>query len=216
MRRRLTTNAGASLTRTPRLPSFFVTSQAVASVVSSVASARTSSTSGRTATGLKKCIPTTRSGCSRLAAICVTESEEVFVTSRHSSETTCSSAREDLLLDGDLLEHRLDHEVAAREAGGVVDTADDRAEEARLALARAVPSTPASRDRRGSRRPPPPPVPASTSVITRGTSRRRRNRVASCVAIRPAPTTPTFSIRRGFASGIPTPFLIRRSIRSKA
>ena len=38
MRRRLTTNAGASLTRTPRLPSFFVTSQAVASVTSSVAS----------------------------------------------------------------------------------------------------------------------------------------------------------------------------------
>ena len=96
---RLTTKAGASLTSTPRLPSFFVTSQAVASVTSSVAGARTSSTSGSTATGLKKCMPTTRSGCRSSAAISATDSDEVFVTSRHSSETTRLERGEHLALD---------------------------------------------------------------------------------------------------------------------
>ncbi len=46
---------------------------------------------------------------------------------------------------------------------------------------------------------------------TTGTSSRRRNSVASCVAIRPAPTMPTFSTRRGIASGTPAPFFARRS-----
>ena len=72
--------------------SFFVTAQAVASVASSVRGVRTSSTSGRTATGLKKCMPTTRSGCSRSAPISVTESDDVFVASTHSGETTRSSS----------------------------------------------------------------------------------------------------------------------------
>ena len=37
--------------------------------------------------------------------------------------------------------------------------------------------------------------------MTSGTSSRRRKSVASCVAISPAPTMPTFCTRRGFASG---------------
>ena len=41
----------------------------------------------------------------------------------------------------------------------------------------------------------------SMSRSTTGTSSRRRKSVASCVAISPAPTMPTFCTRRGFASG---------------
>ena len=46
---------------------------------SSVSSVRTTSTSGSTGAGLKKCMPTTRSGRAVAAAISVTESAEVFV-----------------------------------------------------------------------------------------------------------------------------------------
>ena len=48
-------------------------------------------------------------------AISATDSDDVFVTSRHSSETTSSSAPKTSCFTRDLLEHRLDHEVAARE-----------------------------------------------------------------------------------------------------
>ena len=128
------------------------------------------------------------------------------MTSRHSSETTCLERGEHLALDRDLLEHRLDHEVAAGEgvrAVGRAVTIEPRK--------RAFPSlSRPARDLllevgRGSQRRPPRPAPASTSVITIGTSSRRRNSVASWVAISPAPTTPTFWIRRGFASGMPSP-----------
>ena len=52
-----------------------------------------SSTSGISATGLKKCMPSSRSGCSSPSAIAVTESAEVFVASTHSAGTTSSSSR---------------------------------------------------------------------------------------------------------------------------
>ena len=65
---------------------------AVASVASSVRSPRTISSSGITATGLKKWKPTTRSGCARSAAISVIDSEEVFVASTHSGETIASTS----------------------------------------------------------------------------------------------------------------------------
>ena len=50
------------------------------------------SSSGITATGLKKWKPTTRSGCSSSAAISVIDSEEVLVASTHSAETTASTS----------------------------------------------------------------------------------------------------------------------------
>ena len=130
----MTTKAGASLTTTPRLPSFFVTSQAVASVTSSVASARTSSTSGSTATGLKKCIPTTRSGCSSPAAIAATESEDVFVTSRHSGETTSSSAAKTCCLTAISSKTASITRSQPAKSSSAVDAGHDRAEEARLRL----------------------------------------------------------------------------------
>src|SRR5439155_20936734 len=89
---RLTTNAGASLTSTLDFFSCFETAKAVASAASSVCSSRTISSSGSTATGLKKWKPTTRSGCLSLDAISVTDSEEVLVASTQSSRTTASTS----------------------------------------------------------------------------------------------------------------------------
>ena len=60
--RRLTTNAGESLTSTQDFFSALPTANAVASVRVVGALARTISSSGITATGLKKWKPTTRSG----------------------------------------------------------------------------------------------------------------------------------------------------------
>ena len=82
---RLTTNAGASQTITGVLPSPRVTSYAVASATSLVAGVRTSSTSGISATGLKKCMPTS-------APISSTDSDEVFVASTQSGPTTARSS----------------------------------------------------------------------------------------------------------------------------
>ena len=74
------------------MPSFPTTSQAVARLTSSVVGVLTTSTSGSTATGLKKWSPTTRSGWASPSAIAATESAEVFVTRRHSGDTIASSA----------------------------------------------------------------------------------------------------------------------------
>ena len=91
--RRLTTNAGASVTSTPRLPSFFVTSQAVASV-DVVGRGRAHDLDEREHRDRIEEVHARRRapGGARRAAISATESDEVFVTSRHSSETTSSSA----------------------------------------------------------------------------------------------------------------------------
>ena len=61
----------------------------------------------------------------------------MFVTSRHSGETTASSAPRTSRLSVELLEHRLEDEVAAGVRLGSRARGDDRAEEARLALAEA-------------------------------------------------------------------------------
>ena len=56
------------------------------------ASPRTISSSGSTATGLKKWKPTTRSGCSSSAAISVIDSEEVLVARMQCRQTTASTS----------------------------------------------------------------------------------------------------------------------------
>ena len=150
---------------------------------------RASSTSGRTATGLKKCMPTTRSGCSSPAPISVTESDDVFV-STHSGETTRSSRREDVLLDRHLLEDGLEDEIAAGEDFHSVPPVTSEPRKRALLSAR--------RPRRTRS--------ASSSAIhaiasstcswvrsrsTTGTSRRRRKRSASCRASEARSTMPT-------------------------
>ena len=120
---------GSVATSTPRLRSALVTAPAVASVTSSLASVRTSSTSGISATGLKKCMPTRRSRMLQAAAHLATESADVLVARTHSGPDDALDRSEDLLLHGELLEHRFEHEVAvlesvparrARDEGGVL------------------------------------------------------------------------------------------------
>ena len=91
--RRLTTKAGASLTSTPRLPSFFVTSQAVASVDVVGRLRADELDEGEHGDGVEEMHPddALRDVEDRPPSR-ATEREEVFVTSRHSAETTSSSA----------------------------------------------------------------------------------------------------------------------------
>ena len=89
---------GLSLTRMDVFFSALLVANAVASVASSVASPLTISSSGMTATGLKKWKPTTRSGCSRSAAISVIDSEDVLVASTHSADTTFSTSAKTVFL----------------------------------------------------------------------------------------------------------------------
>ena len=67
------------------------------------------------ATGLKKWKPTTRSGCCRFSAIAVTDSEEVLVSSTQVSDDDGLDLGEDLLLDLEVLEDGLDHDVGVGE-----------------------------------------------------------------------------------------------------
>ena len=117
---------GLSLTRIEVFFSALPVAKAVASVASSVASPLTISSSGITATGLKKWKPTTRSGCSRSAAISVIDSEEVLVASTHSARDDLLDVGEDGLLDRHLLEDGLDHEVGVAEGDLLVGLAGDQ------------------------------------------------------------------------------------------
>ena len=75
------------------------------------------STSGISGAGLKKCMPTTRSGERVADAISVTESADVFVASTASGLQIALELGEELLLRRELLDDRLDHEVAVGEVG---------------------------------------------------------------------------------------------------
>ena len=118
--------------------SFFVTAHAVAIDTSSVAGVRTSSTRGSTATGLKKCIPTTRSGCSRLEPISVTERDEVFVAMTHSGETTRSSSAKTSFFTCISSKTASITRAQPAKTSNPVSAGDDRAEEPRLPLAHAA------------------------------------------------------------------------------
>ena len=74
------------------------TEKAVASVASSVLVPRTISSSGSTATGLKKWKPTTRSGCASCEPISLIDSEEVFVARMAFSGVAASSSEKILRL----------------------------------------------------------------------------------------------------------------------
>ena len=69
--------------------------------------------------GLKKCIPTTRSGVDVAAAISVTDSADVFVARIASGRVMRLELGEQLELGLEILDDRLDHEVAVGEVGEV-------------------------------------------------------------------------------------------------
>src|SRR5262249_31198156 len=122
---RLTTKPGASSTRIGRLRSCSPTAQAVASASSDVSAARTTSSSGITATGLKKAQPEGGRGRPRPGA---------SAGKRRGGGVGRGYARvgdarlergEHVLLARRLLKDRLEHELAAVEAL-VTGTAGDR------------------------------------------------------------------------------------------
>ena len=213
---RLTMNDGASAASTHVLRSALPSANAVAVVASSVASPRITSTSGITCTGLKKCTPTTRSGCARSAAISVIDSDEVLVASTHVSEMRGS--------------------ISAKTAffASITSTIASitRSAPAKAALS-TLPVTRATRRFRSSG--PTRPLRASMSICsctyatplstrawsmslsTTGTLRRCTSSNAICPAISPAPAMPTLVILRASdLSGAPEGRLARRCTRSKA
>ncbi len=98
MTRRLKTKPALSPQRTADFFNDFAVAKAVARVASSVLLPLMISRRGRTATGLKKWKPTTRSGCSRPDAISVMESEEVLVARMVSGAMNCSSSAKTFFL----------------------------------------------------------------------------------------------------------------------
>ena len=109
-------NDGRSSTRMHVFFSALPTAKAVASVASSVRSPGMISSSGMTATGLKKWKPTTRSGCSSVEAISVIDRLERVRREHALGRHDGLDLGEDLLLDRHLLEDRLDDEVGVGEA----------------------------------------------------------------------------------------------------
>ena len=92
----------------------------------SAASTMTSS-SGILCTGEKKCIPSTRSGRDDASAI-----RAIGIVLVFDAKIACSAGlplplrADDLMLDGEILEHRLDHEIDVAEARVVDRAADER------------------------------------------------------------------------------------------
>ena len=88
--RRLATKPGLSLARIGVRPIRSATSVVAASASSEERSAATTSTSFISAGGLKKCMPTTRSGCGTPSAIAATRSEEVLLAKTGSGPSACA------------------------------------------------------------------------------------------------------------------------------
>ena len=112
-RQRLATKPTESRARIGALPIRRATSVAASSAAAELSSPATTSTSSISAGGLKKCIPTTRSGSGVEAAIAVTESDEVLVASTVSGRVALGEGREQLPLQIQVLGRRLDHQIAA-------------------------------------------------------------------------------------------------------
>ncbi len=213
---RLTTNAGASLTSTHDFFSALPTAKAVASVASSVCSARTISSSGITATGLKKWKPTTRSGCCEVRGHLGHRQRGGVGGRTQVSEHDGLDLGEDLLLDLEVLEHGLDDEVGVGERRPWSIEPVTRAL-SRLALSGVEPALGAAacRSRRGRRPRPCRPAPGRGRSARPAPRRRCTNSSASWLAISPAPTTPTLVTgRASVLSGAPAGRLARCCTRS--
>ena len=97
------------------MPSRRAKASARSNVSGLVVTARTTSTSGMSGTGLKKCRPTKRSGRPVAAAMSPMERLEVLEAKIVAGGQMASSARQSSVLELEILGHRLDDEVAARE-----------------------------------------------------------------------------------------------------
>ena len=215
-RRRFTMNPGASAEPIAFLRSFFAMTYAVETASSDACGVRTTSTSGITATGLKKWKPTRRSGWERTDPISSTESDDVFVARMASSATYCSISRNtSCLTDVSSNTASITKSQAAKSALSVVPVTSERRRFAvsvsirplssSLPISEWIEETPFSTRS------------AETSVMTTGTCRRRTKSSANCVAMSPAPITPTFVTGRARSlSGAPTGRFARFCTRSNA
>ncbi len=117
MRTRLTTKPGVSWQGTATFPRRSTTSSAVATASSDESSARTTSTSGISGAGLKKCIPTTRSGRGGRRGD-LGHGERGGVRGEDGvPPAEALELDEQRALRLELLDDRLDHEVAVDELG---------------------------------------------------------------------------------------------------
>ena len=187
--------------------SLAATANPVASASSDVRSACTTSTSGIAATGLKKCSPTTRSGCCRSAAIAVTDSAEVFVARIVVGEMTVSSSANTFFFRSRIsVTASMTRSQDANSARSVVPWIEPSSRRAADSLIRPVDVRRSTDDRTAAR-------PLSTrswsrSRMTTGTPRRCANSIAICAAMSPAPTMPTrVTGCASDRSGAPTGFL---------
>jgi hypothetical protein len=182
--------------------------QAVARVASSVSGVLTSSTSGRTATGLKKWMPTS-------APISETERLDVFVASTQSGRTCSrSSAKTCFLASSSSKIASITRSQSAKCSYPVDVLASEARKRALPSSYRPFAACSWRSDSMLSRA-----LSSASPLMSRiatGTSSRRITSVASCAAIRPAPTIPTLRIGLGSASGLPGGFFARRSTRSNA
>ena len=108
---RLTRKPGPSPASITWRPIARPSARVVSSAASPDCSPATTSTSSITGAGLKKCMPTTRSGPGTPAAISVTLSDEVLVASTQSSPHDLGDAREQRAFELERLRRRLDDDV---------------------------------------------------------------------------------------------------------
>ncbi len=185
MRMRLETNPGKSRASAGVLPRSRARATIAAAVSSEVSSPRITSTSWRTGTGLKKCMPMTRSGRFVAAARLVIGMDDVFEARIAAGGNSSSARRKMPLLASGVLDDGLDQEVGGNE---VVDRLDAREHLRRVNVAFL-----------GELREAPPiaPRPRSTAPGNASCSETRRPEAATTCAIPPpicpAPTTRTCS-----------------------
>ena len=115
IRIRFETKPGKSFACAGTLPSSSASSVIAAAVSSEVCTARITSTSFSTGTGLKKCMPITRSGRPVTAASDVIGIDDVFEARIAASGSMLVRAAEDLLLHRRVLDDGLDHQVGGDE-----------------------------------------------------------------------------------------------------
>ncbi len=113
---RLTTKPGLSRTTTGVLPSSIAHCVSVAKRLLAARGARATSTSGILWTGLKKCIPATRSGWASPSCRRSTGSDEVFVASTVVGRVSRFQFAEDGALGVEVFDGRLDDDIDVVEA----------------------------------------------------------------------------------------------------
>ena len=130
---------GVDVACTGILPHAFAVSYTTAAVADCVASPLTTSTNGSTGAGLKKCMPTTRPGCFNPAASAVIDSDDVLDARIASGDHHHFQFAQQLALDVEILDDRLDHQLRADEVAERVHRSESRQSRRRRPRASSLP-----------------------------------------------------------------------------